>query len=65
MYNVGFQTMNNLVLPREEKTEQETSTGLLARNMPSKPNTGEQQVKQRVANYVSQIRKARMELKNG
>ena len=57
--------MNNLVLPREEKTQQETSTGLLARNMPSKPKTGEQQVRQRVANYVSQIRKARMELKNG
>ncbi|QBQ72443.1 hypothetical protein CRP1_gp34 [Roseobacter phage CRP-1] len=65
MYNVGFQTMNNLVLPREEKTQQETSMGLLARNMPSKPKTGEQQVRQRVANYVSQIRKARMELKNG
>ena len=65
MYNVGFKTMNNLVLPREEEPQKETNNGLLARNMPSKPKTSEQQVRQRVANYVSQIRKARMELKNG
>lgn len=65
MYNVGFKTMNNLVLPREEEPQKETNNGLLARSMPSKPKSNQQQVKQRVASYVSQIRKARMEMKNG
>jgi len=66
MYNVGYQAMKNLKLPKAQEPKKDTnSMGLLARNM-SNNNAPkkEQDVKQRVANYVAQIRKARIELNN-
>lgn len=66
MYNVGYKLMSNLDLPSEEApVKNDNSMGLLARNV-SKTSTPkkEQDAKQRVANYVAQIRKARMELNN-
>jgi|TARA_X000001382_G_scaffold99467_1_gene73852 hypothetical protein len=65
MYNVGFQAMNNLAMPEEKQPKKEQSMGLLARNVNDTPNTEEEDVRQRVARYTNEIRKARMELKNG
>ena len=65
MYNVGFQTMNNLVLPRRNKVQKEKSNSLLSRNVPQNNNSKPKEVKNRIASYVSEIRKARMELNNG
>ena len=65
MYNVGFQAMNNLAMPEEKQPKKEQSMGLLARNVNDTPNTEEEDVRQRVARYTNEIRKAKMELKNG
>ena len=65
MYNVGFQAMNDLAMPEEKQPKKEQSMGLLARNVNDTPNTEEEDVRQRVARYTNEIRKARMELKNG
>tara|TARA_E500000318_G_scaffold111590_1_gene130742 strand:- start:1849 stop:2046 length:198 start_codon:yes stop_codon:yes gene_type:complete len=65
MYNVGFQAMNNLAMPEEKQPKKEQSMGLLARNVNDTPNTEEEDIRQRVARYTNEIRKARMELKNG
>jgi len=65
MYNIGFQTMNNLVLPRGDKVQKEKSNSLLSRNVPQNNNSKPKEVKNRIASYVSEIRKARMELNNG
>lgn len=65
MYNVGFQTMNNLTLPREKDTQKEKSKSLLARNVSEKNSNKPKEIKDRIASYVFEIRKARMELKNG
>ena len=65
MYNIGFQTMNNLVLPRGDKVQKEKSNSLLARNVYTDTMSKEQSVNQRIAKYVSIIRKDRMDLKNG
>ena len=66
MYNVGYQAMKNLKLPKAQEPKKDTnSMGLLARNMSnSGASKKEEDVKQRVANYVAEIRKARMELNN-
>lgn len=64
--NVGYMTMNNLRLPKEDTTQKmsQQSGGLLARDTkPQKPKKLEP--RDRIAEYVSQIRKGRMELKNG
>ena len=66
--NVGYMTMNNLQLPKKQKTE-DTSTqskGLLSRG--SRPQSQEKtnnEPRDRVASYVDTLRQARMELKNG
>lgn len=68
MYNVGFMTMNNLQLPddgAEEATQETQGKGLLARAMKPKSAPKSDEPRDRVARYVSQIRKARMGLKNG
>ena len=65
MYNVGFQTMNNLVLPRGDKAQKEKNNSLLARNVSQDNNSKPKDIKDRIASYVSEIRKARMELNNG
>lgn len=68
MYNVGFMTMNNLQLPddgAEEATPETQGKGLLARAMKPKSAPKSDEPRDRVARYVSQIRKARMGLKNG
>jgi len=66
MYNVGYQVMNNLAIPNgEEPVKEQKGMGLLSRNKTSKPDPKEKDVRQRVGEYVAQIRKARMELKNG
>jgi len=66
--NVGYMTMNNLQIPKKQKTE-DTSTqskGLLSRS--SRPQPQEKisnEPSDRVASYVATLRQARMELKNG
>ena len=66
--NVGYMTMNNLQLPKKQKTE-DTSTqskGLLSRG--SRPQSQEKisnEPRDRIASYVATLRQARMELKNG
>ena len=65
MYNVGFQTMNNLVLPKDSKPKKQMGTSLLSRSVAKDSVPKEQDVNQRIANYVSIIRKDRMGLKNG
>tara|TARA_R100001015_G_scaffold16961_1_gene8959 strand:+ start:435 stop:638 length:204 start_codon:yes stop_codon:yes gene_type:complete len=66
--NVGFMTMNNLQLPKEQKTE-DTSTqsrGLLSRG-PKQQSENEMgnEPRDRIASYVATLRQARMDLKNG
>ena len=66
--NVGYMTMNNLQLPKKQRTE-DTSTqskGLLSRG--SRPQPQEKisnEPRDRIASYVDTLRQARMELKNG
>tara|TARA_R100000951_G_C2485059_1_gene132731 strand:+ start:229 stop:432 length:204 start_codon:yes stop_codon:yes gene_type:complete len=66
--NVGYMTMNNLQLPKKQRTE-DTSTqskGLLSRG--SRPQSQEKisnEPRDRIASYVNILRQARMELKNG
>lgn len=66
MYNVGFQVMNNLILPKDDTSKEmvQPSNSLLSR----KPKTKQQNImdlepKDRIASYVADIRKARMGLK--
>ena len=68
MMNVGFMTMNNLQLPKQQKTEDNStkSNGLLSRG--PKSQTQKQMgnaPRDRIASYVSTLRQARMDLKNG
>jgi hypothetical protein len=65
MYNVAFQTMNNLVLPNNNQPKKEMSNSLLARNTVKNDAPKKEDVNQRIARYVSLVREARMELKNG
>ena len=65
MYNVAFQTMNNLVLPNNNQPKKEMSNSLLARNTVKNDEPKKEDVIQRIARYVSLVREARMELKNG
>ena len=65
MYNVGFITMSNLPLPKEGEPKKQMSNSLLARNVSTDTMPKEQSVNQRIAKYVSIIRKDRMDLKNG
>ncbi len=66
--DVGFMTMNNLQLPKKQKTE-DTSTqskGLLSRgSRPQSEQNVSNEPRDRVASYVSTLRQARMDLKNG
>lgn len=66
--NVGFMTMNNLQLPTEDAPQEnaKTSNGLLSRNVETKKSVSmSKEPRDRVAYYVSEIRKGRMDLKNG
>tara|TARA_X000001382_G_C3165331_1_gene177669 strand:+ start:265 stop:462 length:198 start_codon:yes stop_codon:yes gene_type:complete len=65
MYNVAFQTMNNLVLPNNNQPKKEMSNSLLARNTVKNDEPKKEDVNKRIARYVSLVRDARMELKNG
>ena len=67
MMDVGFMTMNNLQLPKKQKTE-DTSTqrkGLLSRgSRPQSEQNVSNEPRDRVASYVATLRQARMDLKN-
>lgn len=63
--NIGYQVMNNLVLPKKEKPDNNTGNGLLARNPVNKTKSKDLSVTDRVASYVAEIRKAREGLQNG
>tara|TARA_R100000030_G_scaffold543_1_gene553 strand:+ start:232 stop:429 length:198 start_codon:yes stop_codon:yes gene_type:complete len=65
MYNAAFLTMANLPLPKEGKPKKQMSNSLLARNVSTDTMSKEQSVNQRIAKYVSIIRKDRMDLRNG
>lgn len=65
MYNAAFLAMNNLVLPKDNEPKKQTNNSLLARNVVKDKKPKEEDVNQRIAKYVSIIRKDRMDLKNG
>tara|TARA_B100001063_G_scaffold239420_1_gene262948 strand:+ start:1062 stop:1262 length:201 start_codon:yes stop_codon:yes gene_type:complete len=66
MYNAAFLAMNNLVLPKDSEPKKQMGNSLLSRSVSKDNNTPkEEDVSQRIAKYVSIIRKDRMELKNG
>lgn len=65
MYNVGFLAMNNLVMPKSTEPKKQMGTSLLSRNVAKNDTPKEEDVNQRIAKYVSIIRKDRMGLKNG
>jgi hypothetical protein len=65
MYNAAFLTMANLPLPKEGEPKKQMSNSLLARNVSTDTMPKEQSVNQRIAKYVSVIRKDRMDLRNG
>jgi len=65
MYNAAFLTMANLPLPKEGEPKKQMSNSLLARNVSTDTMPKEQSVNQRIAKYVSIIRKDRMDLRNG
>ena len=65
MYNVAFQTMANLPLTKEGEPKKQINNSLLARNVSTDTMPKEQSFNQRIAKYVSIIRKDRMDLKNG
>ncbi len=65
MYNAAFLTMNNLVMPKSTEPKKQMGTSLLSRNVVNNDTPKEEDVNQRIAKYVSIIRKDRMELKNG
>ena len=57
--------MNNLVLPKDSEPKKQMGTSLLSRSVAKDSTPKEQDVNQRIAKYVSIIRKDRMGLKNG
>ena len=66
--NVGFMTMNNLQLPKQQKTEEPNtqSRGLLSRGArPQSEKKMANEPRDRIASYVATLRQARMDLKNG
>ena len=65
MYNAAFLAMNNLVMPISTEPKKQMGTSLLSRNVVNNDTPKEEDVNQRIAKYVSIIRKDRMELKNG
>ena len=65
MYNTAFLAMNNLVMPKSTEPKKQMGTSLLSRNVVNNDTPKEEDVNQRIAKYVSIIRKDRMELKNG
>ena len=64
MFNPALKAYRNLQVPTN-KTTSKPSGGLLARNMTPKNNTSTMDPRQRVANYVAEIRKVRQGLNNG
>ena len=69
MNNAAFKAYAGLPRPQEKKstsTNSSTNTGLLSRGMSKKPEKKQiPEPRQRVANYVAELRQARMDLKNG
>lgn len=63
--NVGYMTLDNLeVKDFDTSKDTEINTGLLSRGKPTKQkNIMDMEPRVRIGSYVSQIRKARMELK--
>lgn len=66
MFNPAKQAYNNLILPQEGKKDKpQPSGGLLSRGKNTPKKETKMNERERVAKYVSEIRKARMDLKNG
>lgn len=67
MYNIANKIYNNLPNIEDQQQKQEPSNGLLSRNMQKPSNMGKKDddPRTRVARYAMEIRKGRMELKNG
>lgn len=66
MFNPAKQAYNNLTIPKEgTKDKAQSSGGLLSRGKSTPKKETKLNERERVAKYVSEIRKARMDLKNG
>lgn len=68
MINVGSRIMSNLGATPKSKTPKEnneSSMGLLSRTKQKTESNENKEPRARVADYVSEIRTARLELKNG
>jgi hypothetical protein len=64
MFNPALKAYRNLQTPSEDKPKKPTG-GLLARGMTPKKDTNNMEPRDRIANYVAEIRKVRQGLKNG
>lgn len=64
MFNPALKAYRNLQMPTD-KTSTKPNSGLLARGKAPKKDTTTMEPRQRVANYVAEIRKVRQGLNNG
>ena len=64
MFNAAMKAYKNLQVPTNKAPAKSTG-GLLARNTAPKQTTDNSDPRQRVANYVAEIRKLRQGLNNG
>jgi len=66
MYNVASMAYRNLPISNQESTKSRETSGLLSRKIePKKVEAKEKTPRERVAEYVMEIRKEREKLKNG
>jgi len=67
MYNQAYKAYMGLPKPKQEKTKQVKSTGLLGRNVNDREPTTPQKMQPAdvVASYVSKIQEARKAFKDG
>jgi len=66
MYNIASSAYKNLPVTKEIMTKPKRSFGLLSRDSESKPvDDRNKEARERVAEYVEEIRKEREKLRNG
>lgn len=66
MYNIAFTAHRNIPIANQTPKKNKTTFGLLSRNVePAEPAPKDKSPRDRVAEYVMEIRKEREKLKNG